>query len=383
MGNKQNTGFEDIRSTTSGVQEKPDWFSEARPTASEAARRRQAERRAQRESPRRKKRKPSSQKNSPPPRRRESGDPRPRGRPPAKERPRKKPMSLFKRRLLMILVLLAMILGTGFLAESLLFRVTTVRVTGDMPYDEEQILSICGFKTGDNLLLIPAADREKRLEAQLPYISKAKITRHIPGTVEINLTAAQGICCIEVGGQWYVVASGGKVLEESGEPKAGLMQVVGITAISAKVGEDIELEEGEASAAFLELLGTMGKLGEEGEASKGFTKMDLTNLYDIRVWYQDRVECLMGSASQLEYKLRWAYGNLTDLERGIGQEETGVLDLTYLPTKKASYFTAGATAATPGPDGTAPAAPEVGSSEPTPTPTPGRGGDIPDGVFTG
>lgn len=305
-------------------------------------------------------------------------------------------MSLFKRRLLIVLVVLMMLLGTGFLAESLLFRVTTVRVTGDMVYDEEEILRICGFKTGDNLLLIPASDREEKLEAQLPYIAEARITRKIPGTVNIEITAARGVCCIQSGAEWYVVAAGGKVLEASAQPVQGLMQVLGVTPQSAKVGENLQLDGEEASKVFMELVNAIDQLGDEGQNPAGeFTKMDLTDLYDIRLWYQDRVECLLGNSSQLEYKLRWAYGNLTNHEQGIGPEETGVLDLSYLPTKKRSYFAAGSSASqpsggaqpsgdaqpAPGPDGTVPEGGE--SAGPETTPEPDRGGDIPDAPFTG
>ena len=105
-------------------------------------------------------------------------------------------MSLFKRRLLIVLALLGMIAVTVFLAESLLLRVT------EIIYAQEDILKLCGVREGDNLLLIPASDREQKLESQLPYISKAKITRKIPGTVIIEITASRGVCSIESGGVW-------------------------------------------------------------------------------------------------------------------------------------------------------------------------------------
>lgn len=407
---RERPGFEDIHSSSTGRQSRPEWFAEARPSAAEKARQRQAERSSQRSDPHGKKQKSSapstrstrgpsshpSKSSRPSPRAPQPrGRPAPQGRRQPAERPRKKPMSLFKRRLLIVLVLLAMVLGTGFLAESLLLRVTDVRVTGDQVYAEEDVLRICGFKTGDNLLLIPASDREQKLETQLPYIAKAKITRRIPGTVKIEITAARGVCSLQVGPDWYVVTAGGKVLESRTEPMEGLMQVIGLTPKSARVGEKLELDNEEASRAFTELVSTIDKLGEDGQGADGrgaageFTKMDLTDLYDIRLWYQDRVECLLGSSNQLDYKVRTGYGNLTNTEKGIGPEETGVLDLTYLPTKKASYFTAGEATVpvqpTPGPDGTVPeaAGPESGGGEPAATPEPGRGSDIPDAPFTG
>ena len=394
---RERGGFEDIRSTSTGMQSRPEWFAEARPTATEAARQRQAERKAQRADPharKKKKAKPakasantstSSTRGNPRPGSSQRPRPQERGRPnerrqPA-ERPRKKPMSLLKRRVLIVLVLLMMLLGTGFLVESLLLRVTTVQISGDQVYAEEEILKICGFKTGDNLLLIPAADREKKLQRELPYIYRARITRKIPGTVNIDITAAKAVCCIQGGTERYVVGAGGKVLETGQSPKEGLMQVIGVSPKPGKTGEPLELENEAAAEVFAELAETMGKLSEDERNPAGeFTKMDLSDLYNIRLWYQDRVECRMGGAGQLEYKLRWAYGNLTNTEQGIKPEESGVLDLSYLPTKKRSYFTpsegSAAAAPTPGPDGIVPEAPD-------PTPEPGRGGDIPNAPFTG
>lgn len=399
---RERPGFEDIRSSSRGVQEKPEWFSEARPTAAQAAGRRQEERRAQREEPRGRRKKSAAGEEPKAPRGERRGKSaksaknantakpvkarrgsttatRERPRSGSGGRPRRKPMSLLKRRVLIVLTLTVMIIGTLFLAESLLLRVTSVQVGGDTVYPEAEVLRICGFKTGDNLLLIPAGDRERKLERELPYIAKAKISRKIPGTVMIELTAAKGICCIQSGSTWYVAAAGGKVLEAGAAPKEGLMQVIGVTPKEAKPGETMEFEGDEASTkVFLELLDAMDRLSEEGSDPAGeFTKMDLSDLYNIRLWYQDRVECRFGGVSQLEYKLRWAYGNLTNREQGIGPEESGVLDLSYLPTKKRSYFTPGEGSSTakptPGPDGIVPAA----------SPTPGRGNAIPDAPFTG
>ena len=393
---RERPGFEDIRSSSTGKQEKPEWFSEARPSAAEAAGRRQEERRAQRADPKsknKKKSKPqkgnekitgktnrakrSSERSRPGER------PRPNERRVPKKRPRRKPMSLFKRRALMVLTLLFMLLGTGFLAESLLLRVTSVQVAGDQVYPEADILRICGIRTGDNLLLIPADDREKKLETELPYIARARISRRIPGTVTVEITAARGVCCIQSGAEWYTVSGDGKVLETGAAPREGLMQVLGVAPKPAKPGEDLELEGEEASNVFLEIAEVMGQLGDEGQDPQGrFTRADLTDLYNIRLWYQDRVECRLGSSAQLEYKLRWAWGNLTNEEKGIGPQESGVLDLTYLPTKKRSYFTPGdgSAQAAPNPDGTVPS---TGTGTPAPSPTPGRGDDIPDGPFTG
>lgn len=402
---RERRGFEDIKSDSTGSQTKPEWFEQQK---RERERERGRQPRDKSGNNSRDKSKNNSKGNSKDTPRRKSQrgqtsgarDARPRGapsrdargrqspRPPSRRdepRKRKKPMSLFKRRLLIVLALLGMIAVTVFLAESLLLRVTEIKVTGDEIYAQEDILKLCGVREGDNLLLIPASDREQKLESQLPYISKAKITRKIPGTVIIEITASRGVCSIESGGAWYVIAGDGKVLETCPGPKEGLMQVLGVTVQSAKVGETLVLDNEEASTVFTEIVGIIDRLGENGQsAASEFTKMDLTNLYDMRLWYQDRIECILGSNIQLDYKLTYGYGILThpDPKKRIGEDKNGSLDLSYLPTKRAAYFTPneGSPGARPtvAPDGTVPDEPAA-----TATPEPGRGDGIPDGPFTG
>ncbi len=386
---RERRGFEDIKSDSTGGQSRPEWFSETKRQRSQQRERSAARSVSNSRSPNRRPRNSSQRKGSRPSQSTRPGT-RPASRPNRRDEPRKrkKPMSLFKRRLLIVLALLGMVFVTVFLAESLLLRVTEVKVTGDQIYAEEDIKKLCGFKEGDNLLLIPASDREEKLESQLPYISKAKITRKIPGTVVIEITASRGVCSMESGGAWWVIDGTGKVLETCPGPKEGLMQVLGVTAQSARTGEKLVLEGEESSAVFTEIIGIIDRLGEDGgSAASEFTKMDLTNLYDIRLWYEDRVECVLGNKDQLDYKLIQGYGILTNLnDKGIKEGQRGVLDLSYLPTKKASYFREDE--GSEGAQGTVPpaqptAAPDGTVPEPEPTAEPGRGDEIPDGPFTG
>lgn len=282
--------------------------------------------------------------------------PRPRSRPEPQPRKRKKPMSLFRRRLLIVLGLLAMVFVTLFLAESLLLRVTSVRVTGDAVYPEEQILSICGYKTGDNLLFIPTTDREEKLQTQLPYIGKAKVSRRIPGAVVVEITAARPVCCLQAGGGWYVLDSEGKVLEARADPLQGLLQVTGLSPYAAQPGLLLGLEDETQLQVLREILETIDELG----AAEQFTRLDMADMEHISLWYQDRVECLLGENTELAHKIQYGYGLFdTSKEKTIQPGETGQLDLTYLPENKTAYFNAGEPLFTP-----------VPSPSPSPTPAP-------------
>lgn len=283
----------------------------------------------------------------------------PRGRPEPQPRKRRRTMSLTKRRFLIVLALLVMVGGTLFLAESLLLRVAEVRVTGDSVYPEEEILQICDYKKGDNLLFIPISSREEKLQEQLPYVAKAKISRRLPSTVVVEITAARAACCLQAGGTWYVVDGQGKVLEARADPPDGLLQATGFVLNAAQIGQPLGVEDPAAAEALAQILRTVDSLGVAGD----FTRLDVTDLYNIQIWYQDRVECRLGSAVELENKLQYAVGLLTgETGKGVRPEENGVLELSHLPDMKTAYFT-------PGKDSPVVQTPAP-SSRATPSPTP-------------
>lgn len=318
-----------------------------------------------------------------------AANPRKRGRPEPEPRKRRRPMSRGKRRFLMVLALLAMLAGTGFLLETILFRVSLVRVTGDAVYPEEEILKICNYKTGDNLLFIPTESREERLEKELPYIGEAKISRRIPGTVVIRITAAQAACCFQTGGYWVVTDSGGKVLETGNAPPEGLMQVTGLNPPVLQPGETMVLEDEAASAAFSEIVKAIGDL----DAAQKFTRLDLGDLNNLSLWYENRVECKLGGTNELTRKVQYGYGLFnSDRPDTIGPQATGVLDLSYLPKNSRSYFSEGevspgsgqpsAPAQEPSGGGGQGDSPQAGGSA-EPSAEPNRGSQIPDQPYTG
>lgn len=410
--------FEDIKSHSSGDPPQYDWMvNRAKPSAESPAPRpnrprstgtRPSRDRNGRTSARPGRGAQNRNARSPANPQRKSGRSRPqpsRGAPPRERReqpPRKrrKPVSKTKRRILVVLLALGMLLGMGFLAESLLFRVTEIQVAGDPIYAEEDVLRLCGIETGDNLLLLSTSRQARELMAQLPYAADVSITRKLPGTVVIEITAARGVCCMESGGAWYVLDSVGKVLEARNSPQEGLLQVIGLNPDGIQVGQTLALEDDAAGAAFLEIARTIDGLG----AAEQFTRLDLRDLYDIRLLYQNRVEFVLGNTSQLAYKVQYGHGHLTDPNGGVGPDETGVLDLTYLPRRKWAFFDPDAAvnglgqgqqpSATPNtpaatPDGTGEPNVPYGTTEPDATPEPDpeedssqdRGGDIPDQLY--
>ena len=328
----------------------------------------------------------------PPARRRPPGPPGGSGRrPPRREPPRKgrKPLGKTARRVTLLLAVLAMAAVTALLCVFLLFKVSSLQVTGDLVYSQEEVLALCDYALGDNLLFAPTQSQEERLESQLPYVEDAQVIKHFPNTLEIRITAAQTAASVSSGGGWLYVSSQGKILELGAEPAAATMQVTGFVSTATQPGQYLQAEDATALSALQEILTAL----TDREMITQCTRLDLTDLYDIRLWYQDRVECKLGSTAELTYKLDFAYDALINptTENRVGDKETGVLDLSYAADAHKAGFEAGpvdpagsASSATASstPEGEGTDTTDGTSGDTTGETSGGRGDDIPDSPFT-
>lgn len=329
---------------------------------------------------------------NPPARRRPPGPPGGSGRrPPRREPPRKghKPLGKTARRVTLLLAVLAMAAVTALLCVFLLFKVADIQVTGDLVYSQEEVLALCDYAIGDNLLFAPTQSQEERLESQLPYVEDAEVIKHFPNTLEIRITAAQTAASVSSGGGWLYVSSQGKILELGAEPAAATMQVTGFVSTATQPGQYLQAEDATALSALQEILTAL----TDREMITQCTRLDLTDLYDIRLWYQDRVECKLGSTAELTYKLDFAYDALINptTENRIGDKETGVLDLSYAADAHKAGFEAGpvdpagsasSAAASSTPEGEGTDTTGETSGDTTDGTSGGRGDDIPDSPFT-
>lgn len=90
-----------------------------------------------------------------------------------------------------IIAFSVVVIGAVLLCIFVFFKVGNVTFTSDAGYDEADIRRVCGINEGDNLVLLETESREKALEHRFPYIESAKIVKHIPSTIEIEITPAE------------------------------------------------------------------------------------------------------------------------------------------------------------------------------------------------
>lgn len=324
----------------------------------------------------------------------------------------KKPLSAGARKLMAAVTILIMVCATVLLAAFMLFKVSEIQITGDTieGCQQEDILAICGYKAGNNLLFISTGDKEKKLKAGIPYIEEVKISRHLPGTIEIHLTAAQVAACVAQGDSWLYLNGGGKVLERQDKPLEGVMRVSGLELPETEVGQVISIkkpeqlqESGEESSSGsapaqkqdadyekalqtyngYEAYKTVAAKLVKAEAVGDFTSLDLSDLSNITMLYRDRIQFLLGSPVELEYKIDLGLRSVAKLEEeNPNGKSTGTLDLTYADESKKAFWAEGGVFT--GNDPTASADPNGGTPAASPSPSPNpREEGIPDSLYDG
>ena len=110
-----------------------------------------------------------------------------------------------------IIAFSVVVIGAVLLCIFVFFKVGNVTFTSDAGYDEADIRRVCGINEGDNLVLLETESREKALEHRFPYIESAKIVKHIPSTIEIEITPAETAFSVACDAGYLYVSASGKV----------------------------------------------------------------------------------------------------------------------------------------------------------------------------
>lgn len=309
-----------------------------------------------------------------------------------------------RRRVQSVLIVALLVLMGMALTVFLLFKVTNFRVenldrttpanTGI--YTEEQIIDLLDIQVGDNIFSFFAGEKSRQLQQQLPYLDVVEVARQLPNTVVVKVQPATERFAVDTATGWLVLSDGLKVLRTSGDQPDGLIlldaavdpnspqspgsylvlqdttpeatpesALAELEKSEEELGEDssdtsAESETGDETTATPEsadsrvnqtLTSLMEKL-EEWQLLDKVTMISLRDLEEINFLYDGRVSVLLGTANNLDYKMRFASNLILDVDgRGLTSTDRGTLDVSYQRTDGsiAAYFEPAEPAATPTP----------------------------------
>ena len=201
---------------------------------------------------------------------------------------------------------------------SIFFRVSSVEVRGNSYYTAEEVEDASGIIDGDNLFFINRFSVVSRIVALLPYVESVEITRYLPNKVVITISESQALACVSYEGEpWVIDRSCRMLTQASAANAASLIEVRGITPLTAEVGE--VFETGPDDTGKLEYLcAILDQLQERGMAADvGY--IDMTNINSPSFSYLGRFIVKLGSFEETEYrfgKLLSAVSQLVDGDRG-------------------------------------------------------------------
>ena len=248
------------------------------------------------------------------------------------------------------LISMAAVVVAVFLGLSVFFRVDTITVAGADKYTPWMIRQASGVETGDALLSISEARVASRIISDLPYIDEVKVSRKLPGTVEIQVTELQVTYSIEdENGGWWLISSSGRAIEAVSLEKAlGYTRVEGLAIRTPTAGEQVQalpgkiIDPGEGTAVEMDqtdadqqlaaLVAIMTGL-ERSRIIGEITVIDVTTITDLRLEYPQLLTVRLGDDKQLEYKISYLAAAVEKLEAN----QSGELDLTLEYTEKAVF----------------------------------------------
>ena len=186
------------------------------------------------------------------------------------------------------------------LSVTLLFNASEVVVSGTELYSSEQIRLISGVEQGDNLIRLDTHTAEQCVLDSLSYVDDIKVLRSFPSRISIKVTEAVPKANIERDDKYYVVSESGKILEAGlDKPMSGLIVIVGYDLKNTKVGDKLVSNDDMKQTITETIFDSIDRT----DMKEHISAMNITDRTNIKLNYDSRINILLGSSLDLEYKL--------------------------------------------------------------------------------
>lgn len=222
-----------------------------------------------------------------------------------------------------LLTLVAVVAALVF-GVAVFFQVNTFEIHGNENYSQEAVIVASGIDLGDSILLVDKSKTASAITTQLPYVQHVVVTRRLPGTVIIEVTEGHPVASLQSEyEEFWLIDKDGKLMEQVSEDRAGsVTRLIGPSALLPVAGEQVQLSEEnqERLDVALQILEQLERYG----LTEQIVTIDVSQLYNIVMYYTDRFEIQLGSTEELDYKIKYlayALESLTD--------KSGLIDLTF------------------------------------------------------
>ncbi len=229
-----------------------------------------------------------------------------------------------RRRHYYVLILLVLALSGILICFRMFLTITEIRVSGESRYSDEQLILSSGLKIGEHLYDFDAELVEQEILGSHVYLESVTVKRVLPTIVEIQVTPVMETGVIQSETGFSVISTGGKILE------TGILYPPSELPIISGLQLSVDQTDEEKVNKTNKQLQTLSTLNAAMTASKftGVTEIDLTDMLNITVVYQDRVRINLGDNSNLDEKIALVAQALMDVDPSI----QGVMDASIEKT---------------------------------------------------
>lgn len=219
-----------------------------------------------------------------------------------------------KRRFAVCAVFVFMVCGAAAVFKAPFFDVKEIVCVGQEKLSEDELIKASGVQKGKNVFLTNISEVKNGL-SKIPYVSEYNARRIFPNKIKIWVRESKPVFTVKTEGKYAICDINAKVLEIADENEVGVCEILISDAPKAQTGKILMDEEDPQYKKLLECIGLL----ENFDMLKNTNTIDFSDISDIIIYYDGRLKIKLGSASELDYKIKFAEKvikeNISDMER--------------------------------------------------------------------
>lgn len=194
---------------------------------------------------------------------------------------------------------------------------------GTVRYPKEDIIRASGLFINQSLLAVNKVQASNSVLQQFPYLDYVEVKNTSFSTVCIRVAEAEVLAAMQLPQDWLIVGKNNHILEQVTveDLPADLPRIIGAAPVETALGGDALDERS------LRICSTVINAAQASEL-EGLTAIDVTEKTDLRLWWKDRVEVLLGNESNLAAQVKAFDLLLPTLVEKNGETVAGQLDMT-------------------------------------------------------
>ena len=245
---------------------------------------------------------------------------------------RKKRNNLFVR----VAVAAVFLVVAAVISIFVFFKIGQIKVVGSEKYTAAQVIEASGIELGDNLFAPNAMSVQNKLDGTLPYVQKVVLKHQLPDVLIINIQESTAQFAFEIANKTqkkYILTDGSlKLLEVADKPSVGAAIIEGAGIQGADMGEQAHFKEAEKGELVTKIKKVFAENGLEN-----VTKIDVKNIIDISVEYNNAITVQIGQATKLDYKCKLAAKAIEDALKE-NKKATGTVNVKQADQTKQAYY---------------------------------------------